>query len=278
MFDAKKIELLEEYARQIRIDSIRMLTEAGSGHPGGSLSVADLVAALMFEVMKHDPKRPDWEDRDRFVMSKGHCIPAWYSALAQAGYIDPKLLPTLRKLGSPLQGHPDRVVLPCLEASTGSLGQGLSIAVGMALTSKMKNNAFRVYCMLGDGEIQEGQVWEAAMSAAKFGLDSLVAIVDHNGLQIDGFVEDVMPLEPLADKWRAFNWHVISIDGHDFAQILAAFKEAADTKGKPTAIIAKTVKGKGVSFMENLCDWHGVAPNREQEAQALAELGAAKSK
>ncbi len=278
MLEINKMKQLEEKARQIRIDSIQMLTEAGSGHPGGSLSVADLVAALMFDVMKHDPKRPDWEDRDRFVMSKGHCIPAWYSALAQAGYIDRNLLPTLRKLGSPLQGHPDRVLLPCLEASTGSLGQGLSIAVGMALASKMKGNAFRVFCMLGDGEIQEGQVWEAAMAAAKFKLDTLVAIVDHNGLQIDGFVEQVMPLEPLADKWKAFNWHVISIDGHEFGQILPAFERASDTKGKPTVILAKTIKGKGVSFMENLCDWHGVAPNREQEAQALAELGVTKSK
>ncbi|HXK94724.1 MAG TPA: transketolase, partial [bacterium] len=218
----RNIETLQSHARAIRIHAVKMLTAAGSGHPGGSLSAADLVAALLFGVMRHDPHNPQWPGRDRFIMSKGHCIPAWYAALALAGYFDESHLLTLRRLGSPLQGHPDRVRLPALEASTGSLGQGLSIALGMALAAKLDQAAWRVYCMIGDGESQEGQIWEAAMAAGKFGLDNLTVILDNNNGQIDGYVEDVMPISPIDAKWRAFNWNVVSIDGHDMEQILQA--------------------------------------------------------
>lgn len=269
---SEKIERLKELAREIRIDIVKMLSEAGSGHPGGSLSATDIVTALMFDVMRHDVNNPDWPQRDRFVMSKGHCIPAWYSAMAHAGYIERDSLMTLRKLGSPLQGHPDRVILPLMEASTGSLGQGLSIAVGMALSARLDGDGFHTYCMLGDGEIQEGQVWEAVMSAGKFELDNLTAIVDYNGFQIDGAVEEIMPVEPLKEKWEAFRWNVIEIDGHSFPEILEAFDKAKSVKGRPTVICAKTVKGKGVSFMENKCDWHGVTPNTVQTEEALKEL------
>jgi transketolase len=265
---------LAEIARQIRIDVIRMLAEAGSGHPGGSLSVADVVAVLMFEVMRHDPKNPGWEERDRFVMSKGHCIPAWYSALAQAGYFPREEIMTLRKLDSRLQGHPDSNVLPCIEACTGSLGQGLSIALGMALASGLAGNPWRVYCMVGDGESQEGQVWEAAMAAGKFKPPALCAILDYNKAQIDGYVRDVMPIEPIQDKWESFGWHVIKIDGHDLDQIYSALMEAKSVTDRPTLIVADTVKGKGVSFMENVVDWHGKAPTKEEAQKALAELGA----
>jgi len=269
-----EIAELKEIARRIRIDVIRMLAEAGSGHPGGSLSAADLVTALLFAVMRHDPKRHDWPHRDRFVLSKGHAIPVWYAALAEAGYFPREDLLTLRKTGSPLQGHPDRNRMPCLEACTGSLGQGLSVALGMALASKMDGSPFRVYCLMGDGETQEGQVWEAAMAAPKFKADTLCAILDYNKAQIDGYVKDVMPLEPIKDKWVSFGWHVIPINGHDFEQILGALKEAAETTNQPTLILADTVKGKGVSFMENVVDWHGKAPNAEEAAKAVAELGA----
>ncbi len=270
----RNIETLQSYARAIRIHAVKMLTAAGSGHPGGSLSAADLVAALLFGVMRHDPHNPQWPGRDRFIMSKGHCIPAWYAALALAGYFDESHLLTLRRLGSPLQGHPDRVRLPALEASTGSLGQGLSIALGMALAAKLDQAAWRVYCMIGDGESQEGQIWEAAMAAGKFGLDNLTVILDNNNGQIDGYVEDVMPISPIDAKWRAFNWNVVSIDGHDMEQILQALDEARAMKGRPTLIWAKTVKGKGVSFMENDVSWHGKAPTREQMDQAVRELAA----
>lgn len=270
----RNIETLQSYARAIRIHAVKMLTAAGSGHPGGSLSAADLVAALLFGVMRHDPHNPQWPERDRFIMSKGHCIPAWYAALALAGYFDESHLLTLRRLGSPLQGHPDRVRLPALEASTGSLGQGLSIALGMALAAKLDQAAWRVYCMIGDGESQEGQIWEAAMAAGKFGLDNLTVILDNNNGQIDGYVEDVMPISPIDAKWRAFNWNVVSIDGHDMEQILQALDEARAMKGRPTLIWAKTVKGKGVSFMENDVSWHGKAPTREQMDQAVRELAA----
>ncbi len=270
----RNIETLQSHARAIRIHAVKMLTAAGSGHPGGSLSAADLVAALLFGVMRHDPHNPQWPGRDRFIMSKGHCIPAWYAALALAGYFDESHLLTLRRLGSPLQGHPDRVRLPALEASTGSLGQGLSIALGMALAAKLDQAAWRVYCMIGDGESQEGQIWEAAMAAGKFGLDNLTVILDNNNGQIDGYVEDVMPISPIDAKWRAFNWNVVSIDGHDMEQILQALDEAWAMKGRPTLIWAKTVKGKGVSFMENDVSWHGKAPTREQMDQAVRELAA----
>lgn len=267
---------LADLAREIRIDVIRMLTEAGSGHPGGSLSAADVVTTLCFSVMRHDPKNPKWAERDRFIMSKGHAIPVWYSALAHAGYFAREELMNLRKLGSFLQGHPDRVRMECVEASTGSLGQGLSVALGMAMASKIDSDAFRVYTVMGDGEIQEGQIWEAAMAAGKYGVDTLCAILDYNKAQIDGFVSEVMPLEPLADKWRAFGWHVIEVNGHDIPALQTAFKEAEATKGKPTLVLADTVKGKGVDFMEGLVDWHGKTPTAEECERALAGLGAGK--
>lgn len=268
------IAALQKYANEIRIECINMLAKAGSGHPGGSLSATDIVTALMFSVMNHDPKQPRWDGRDRFVMSKGHCIPAWYAAQALAGYFSKEDLLTLREYGSRYQGHPDRNMMQEIETASGSLGQGLSIACGMALAAKTDNKAHRVYCMIGDGESQEGQIWEAAMSAPKFKLDNLVVILDNNNGQIDGYVNEVMSLDPIGEKWRAFNWHVIEIDGHDMEQILNAFKEAHATQGKPTFIWAKTIKGKGVSFMENNIGWHGKTPNPEETEKALAELTA----
>ncbi len=270
----RDVNTLKEHARKIREHSIRMITEAGSGHPGGSLSSADICASLLYGIMRHDPKNPRWEDRDRFVMSKGHCVPAWYSALAMAGYFPVSDLITLRKFGSKLQGHPDRVRMDCIEAATGSLGQGLSIAVGKALAGKLDNKDWRVYCMIGDGESQEGQIWEAAMFAPKYKLDNLTVILDNNNGQIDGYVSDVMPLDPIGEKWKSFNWNVLPIDGHDYGQILEAMDEAKNTKGKPTLIWARTIKGKGVSFMENDPGWHGKAPKEEERDQALKELAA----
>ncbi len=268
------IDQLKEIARQIRIDIIRMLTEAGSGHTGGSLSAVEIVTALLFHLMRHDPQRPDWPERDRFVLSKGHGIPVWYAALARAGYFPLEELMTLRKTGSRLQGHPDRNKLPCLEACTGSLGQGLSIALGMAIASRMDNSPFRVYCLLGDGETQQGQIWEAAMAASKYQVDTLCAILDYNKAQIDGYVKDVMPIEPILDKWRSFGWHVRKIDGHSFEEIIDAVKESMALKNKPSFILADTIKGKGVSFMEGEVDWHGKAPKPDEAKKALAELGA----
>jgi len=264
---------LKELARQSRIDVIKMLAAAESGHPGGSLSEIEILVALYAHVMKHDKDDVSMLDRDRFVLSKGHGIPGLYAVMANLGYWPREDLLSLRMVDSQFQGHPDRCRLKGLEASTGSLGQGLSIAVGYALASKLDDDAFRVYCMIGDGESQEGQIWEAALSAPKFKLDNLVCILDYNKAQIDGFVKDVMPIEPIADKWKAFGWHVICIDGHDFDAIIGAFDEAASVKGKPTFILADTIKGKGVSFMEGLVDWHGVAPNAGQAKQALMELG-----
>ncbi len=268
----ERLQQLQSQAKAIRRDIISMLGKAGSGHPGGSLSAADIVTALYFEVMNINPQEPNWPDRDRFVLSKGHAAPLLYAALAGRGYFDPAELDTLRKFGSKLQGHPDMRMLPGVEISTGSLGQGLSAACGMAMAGKIDGKDYRVYVLLGDGEIQEGQIWEAAMAAAHYKLDNLTAFLDHNKMQIDGPVEEVMSPEPIADKWRAFGWHVINIDGHDMEQILKAVEEAKQTKGKPTMIIAETVKGKGVSFMENQVGWHGKAPNAEQVEQALAEL------
>lgn len=263
---------LKQLANRLRIDVVEMLHRAGSGHPGGSLSAIDLVVALYFGKMRHRPAEPHWPDRDRFVLSKGHGVPALYATMAEAGYFDKSLLKSLRQLGSPLQGHPANALLPGIEASTGSLGQGLSVAAGMALASKLDGDRFHVYCVLGDGEIQEGQVWEAAMMAPKYKLDTLTAIIDYNKGQIDGHVKDVMNIEPLEDKWRAFNWHVLTIDGHDMDQILGALDAAEREKGRPTLIIAHTVKGKGVSFMEDKAEWHGAAPSREQCDQACEEL------
>lgn len=261
-----------ERARLIRRDIITMLNEAGSGHSGGSLSAADIVACLYYGEMNVDPARLDWVGRDRFVLSKGHAAPVLYSALAQKGFFPREELLTLRKLGSPLQGHPDRTKLAGVEACSGSLGQGISWAVGMALAARMDKQEYRVYALLGDGELEEGIVWEAVMAAGHYKLDNLLAIVDNNGLQIDGRIEEVMSPEPVGDKFRAFGWEVIAIDGHDHRMILEALAKGREIKNRPTAIIARTVKGKGCSFMENRVEWHGNAPNREERDKALAEL------
>ncbi len=273
-----ELQRLREIAARMRIDIIEMLAKSGSGHPGGSLSAADIVTCLFFSRMRHDPKRADWPDRDRFVLSKGHAVPVLYAALAEAGYLPRQELMTLRQLNSRLQGHPVNTALPGLEACTGALGQGLSVAQGMALASKLDGDKFHVYCMIGDGESQEGQIWEAAMSAPKYKLDTLTVILDNNNGQIDGHVNEVMSIDPVAAKWRAFNWNVLEIDGHDVPQILSALDEARATKGRPTFIWAHTVKGKGVSFMENQIAWHGTAPNAEQAGRALAELRAQHAK
>src|SRR5579859_7183728 len=250
----------KELTKHLRIDIIRMIEAAGSGHPGGSLSVIDLLTVLYWKFLKHDATTPDWPDRDRLVLSKGHACPALYAVMAHRGYFPAEKMSTLRKLGSPLEGHPNRLKLPGIEFSTGSLGQGLSVGLGMALAAKMDKKDWRAYVILGDGEMQEGQNWEAFMAAPKFKVDNLVAIVDHNNGQIDGPVKEVMDIEPLVDKLRAFNWEVQSIDGHDFAAIEKALAAAQKKGGKPHAIVAKTVKGEGVSFMENNIAWHGSAP------------------
>lgn len=276
MSDKSKISELKEIARELRVDIINMIFEAGSGHPGGSLSAIDMLTCLYFNHMRHNPKDPNWPQRDRLILSKGHAVPAVYVCLAKAGYFPKPELMTLRKIDSRIQGHPDRVRLPGIEASTGSLGQGLSIAIGLAMASKLDGDPFRVYCMLGDGESQAGQIWEGLMSAPKFKLDTLVTILDYNKGQIDGPVKEIMNLEPIKDKVKAFNWHVIEIDGHNYDQILGALDEAQKTKGKPTFILAQTIKGKGVSFMEGQIGWHGKAPNREQAEQAVKEILAAK--
>ena len=263
---------LKKMANVVREDIIRSVHSAKAGHPGGSLSAADIFTYLYFEEMKVDPKNPDAPDRDRFVLSKGHTAPGYYAALARRGFFPVEDLVTLRHIGSHLQGHPCKQHTPGVDMSSGSLGQGISAAVGMAIAGKLDNADYRVYTLLGDGELQEGQVWEASMLAGHRKLDNLVVIVDNNGLQIDGNVADVNSPYPIDKKFEAFNFHVINIDGHDFDQIRAAFAEAKTVKGRPTAIIAKTVKGKGVSFMENQASWHGTAPNDEQFAVAMADL------
>ena len=263
---------LEKMANEIRKDIVTAVHSAKSGHPGGSLSSADIFTYLYFEEMNVDPANPKWEDRDRFVLSKGHVAPGLYSTLAEKGYFPKEDLKTLRHTGSYLQGHPDMKHIPGVDMSSGSLGQGVSVAVGMAAAGKYDKKDYRVYTLTGDGEIQEGQIWEAAMWAGHRKLDNLVVIVDNNNLQIDGSVEDVCSPYPIDKKFEAFNFHVINIDGNDFDQIRAAFKEARETKGMPTAIIAKTVKGKGVSFMENAARWHGKAPNDEEYEIAMAHL------
>ncbi len=270
---AINLEMLQEKAKDIRIDIIRQVHAAGSGHPGGSLSAADIITYLFFAEMNIDPSNPDMAGRDRFVLSKGHAAPALYAALAERGYFPKEKLLTLRKLGSILQGHPDKKKVPGVDMSTGSLGQGISAAVGMALADKIDATGARVYAILGDGELQEGMVWEAAMAAAHYGLGGLTAFVDNNGLQIDGKNDDVMNISPVADKFASFGWHVLTIDGHDFEQIADALKEARKVTDKPSAIIAKTIKGKGVSFMEDQAGWHGKAPNDDQAKQAVEELG-----
>ena len=263
---------LSAIARRMRRTAIEMITEAKSGHPGGSLSAADIVVTLYFDVMRHDPANPQWKGRDRFILSKGHCCPILYAVMAECGYCPKDQLNTLRKLGSIYQGHPDVRFMPELEASTGSLGQGLSIGIGMALSAKLEKSDARTYVVLGDGESQEGQIWEAAMFASFHKMDNIVAIVDYNKIQLDGFVNEILSLEPLADKWRSFGWHVIDLDGHDIPALQKAFAEAAATKGKPTVIIANTIKGKGVSFMENNPKFHGAAPSKEEFEKAMAEL------
>ena len=266
-----KLELMK-IANEVRKGAVTAVYNAKSGHPGGSLSAADIYAYLFFEEMNIDPKEPKKADRDRFVLSKGHTAPGYYAALAHRGFFPVEDLTTLRKVGSYLQGHPDMKHIPGVDMSSGSLGQGISAAVGMALSAKLSNEDYRVYTLLGDGEIQEGQVWEAAMLASHRKLDNLVVIVDNNGLQIDGAIDEVCSPYPIDKKFEAFNFHVINVDGHDFDALDAAFKEARETKGQPTAIIAKTIKGKNVSFMENQASWHGSAPNAEQYAVAMAEL------
>lgn len=266
------LERLKETANNIRINIVDMVSEAKSGHPGGSLSVADILTVLYFEEMNIKTDEPKWEDRDRLVLSKGHAAPALYAVLAERGYFPIEELKTLRKFKSNLQGHPDMKKALGVDMSTGSLGQGLSAANGMAIAGKLDKKNYRVYAVLGDGEIQEGQIWEAAMSAAHYKLDNLVAFVDYNGLQIDGSNEEVMNVSPVDKKFEAFGWNVIVIDGHNMEEIKNALDKAREVKGMPTAIIAKTVKGKGVSFMENQSSWHGTAPNAEQRVQALTEL------
>ena len=266
-----KLELMKT-ANEVRKGIVTAVHSAKSGHPGGSLSAADIYTYLYFEEMNIDPKDPKKADRDRFVLSKGHTAPGYYSTLAHRGFFPVEDLTTLRKVGSYLQGHPDMKHIPGVDMSSGSLGQGISAAVGMAISAKLSNDDYRVYTLLGDGEIQEGQVWEASMLAGHRKLDNLVVIVDNNNLQIDGKITDVNSPYPIDKKFEAFNFHVINIDGNDFDQIEAAFKEARKTKGMPTAIIAKTIKGKGVSFMEDQAGWHGKAPNDEQYAQAMEEL------
>jgi len=268
----KDITVLREKAKTLRMEILKMLTEAGSGHTGGSLSAADIVTALYFYKMRHHPNDPKWIERDRFILSKGHAAPVLYAALALSGYFDKSLLRTLRKIGSPLQGHPCSGKLPGIEISTGSLGQGLSIANGIAMGLKLDNLSSRVYCLLGDGEIQEGQVWEAAMTASHYNLDNLCAIIDNNGLQIDGHCCDVMCVEPIVNKWAAFGWQVLDINGHDMEAIVSALNEAETLKGKPTMIVARTVKGKGVSFFEGKVEYHGLAPTHEELEKALKEL------
>jgi transketolase len=267
-----QLKVLKEKARKVRIDILKMLTDCGSGHTGGSLSSADIATALYFYKMKYDAKKPDWTGRDHFILSKGHAAPLLYTVLAHAGFIEHTELCTLRKLGTRLQGHPDSKYLPGVEISTGSLGQGLSVANGIALGRKLDKTTNRVYALLGDGELQEGQVWEAAMTAAHYKLDNLCALVDNNGLQIDGPVSKVMGVEPITDKWRAFGWEVIDVDGHDMAKLTAALDKAETVKGKPTMIVCRTIKGKGSKVFEGKVEFHGTTPSKEEYEIALKEM------
>ena len=263
---------LKKIAQDIRKDILEMTSAASSGHPGGSLSATDIITTLYFHKMNHDPNKPKWNDRDRFVLSKGHAAPALYSALAHSGYFDKKELPHLRSVGSMLQGHPELTLCPGVEASTGPLGQGLSFANGIALSGRIDKKNFNVYVLLGDGECQEGQVWEAAMTAAHYKLDNVIAILDNNNLQIDGFNDEVKSIKPLKEKWEAFNWNVIEIDGHNFIEIKKAFDDADKVKGRPTMIIAHTIKGKGVCCMENKAEWHGKACSPDELKVCLKDL------
>jgi transketolase len=268
----EEIKKLEEKAKTIRKHVLNMIYEAGSGHPGGSLSCVDILTALYFHTMRHNPKDPEWADRDRFILSKGHAAPTLYATLAEDGYFPIEELKTLRKMGSMLQGHPDNKI-PGVEVSSGSLGQGLSVANGIALADKLDAKSYRVYTLLGDGECDEGQIWEAAMLSSHYKLDNLTAIIDRNGLQIDGPTEKIMCLESIAEKWRAFGWHVIEVDGNKIEEIIKALNNATNIKGQPTVIIAHTFKGKGVSFMEWINAFHGRALNKEEMKKALEELG-----
>jgi transketolase len=266
------ISALTEKACELRLDVLRMLRAAGSGHPGGSLSAAELVTALYFHHLRIDPARPQWPERDRFILSKGHAAPVLYAALARRGYFPVEELATLRQLDSRLQGHPDRTKTPGVDMTSGSLGHGLSIGVGLALAARAKGACYRTYVLLGDGEIQAGVVWEGAMAAAKYRLDQLTAILDYNDVQLDGPVHEIMPLEPVVGKWRNFNWHVIEIDGHHLGAVLDALDCACNVQARPTMIVAHTVKGKGISYMENQCTWHAGVPCDEEFQIALAEL------
>jgi len=273
MINDATVQELQDTARRLRVEILKMLNQARSGHTGGSLSSIDVLTVLFFHQMRHDPSNPSWEGRDRFVLSKGHAAPALYATLAEAGYFPHEDLKTLRRLGSHLQGHPDMRKTPGVEVCTGSLGQGLSQALGLAMAARLGGSDSRTYALLGDGELQEGQVWEAAMAAAHYRLDHLCAIVDLNGLQIDGEVDKVMRVEPVGPKFLAFGWHVLEVDGHDLTAIARAFDEAREESDRPTAIIARTVKGKGVPFFEHKASYHGVPPSDDELAQALEHLG-----
>lgn len=273
IYDGEFIGELESIAKKVRAHSIKMIYEAGSGHPGGSLSAVDILVALYFHIMKHDPKKPDWADRDRFVLSKGHSAPALYAVLAESGYFPVEELSTLRKLGSRLQGHPCMRKTPGVEMSTGSLGHGLAAGNGMALAAKLDRKLHMIYVLCGDGEMDVGETWEAAMLASHFKLDNVVMYIDRNKLQLDGPTEKIMSLEPLADKWKAFGWHVIEINGHSMKEIIHATNEARTIKGKPTVIICHTIKGRGVSYMEGTLHFHGKAPDEQEYKQAMKELG-----
>lgn len=273
MLKEETVQTLEQTARQLRVDVLKMLNTAKSGHTGGSLSAIDVLTVLYFHQMRHDPGNPQWPDRDRFVLSKGHAAPALYACLARAGYFPLEDLKTLRRFGSHLQGHPDMNKTPWVEVCTGSLGQGFSQAVGLALAARVSGRANRIYSLLGDGEVQEGQIWEAAMAAAHYRLDNLSVILDHNGLQIDGEVAKVMNVAPLGPKFLSFNWHVLEVDGHDIPVLGKALDDACETKGRPTLVIARTVKGKGVPFFEHKASYHGVPPSDDELARALEHLG-----
>lgn len=272
--DEQKLKQLKQYATLIRKHIVEAVYQAASGHPGGSLSCTDILTVLYFHEMNVDINNPQWPDRDRFVLSKGHCAPALYGALAEKGFFPVEEIPKFRRIESYLQGHPSMRDVPGVDMSTGSLGQGFSASLGMALAGKLDNKNYRVYTIIGDGELQEGQVWEATMAAAHYKLDNLTAFLDHNGLQIDGKITEVMSPEPVEEKFKAFGWNIILIDGHDYLQIIDAINKAKTIKGKPTVVIAKTTKGKGVSYMENEVGWHGTAPNKEQRDQAIFELDA----